>query len=378
MECLLNIGSLILFQRRDSLNLFHLTKSQLYKHYNFTNLGIFLSRGRFLRHFQLPTSWQLKLQSPHLVEAAQSFGRQGSCTKNIYCISVDLCITRVPKKQWDVNHYSKNASIITLLRVIPTMTFQNSHVRFYVSLIGSGEGKHTTHLLKCVLLLSTSQTDWKQSSDILSDISFDILSDISSDILSDISFDTLSDISSDIVSDISFDILSDISFDILSDISSDSLSDILLSDTFRGWSPVRNTGLTGSRLRSGAEHWTHRIAVEVRRGTLASQDRGWGPARNTGLGSRSRSGAEHWPHRIAVEVRCGTLASQDRCWGPVRNTDHTSSQDETKEKAEEKEKEKEKETEKKEKEKKEKKEVKPHTLKSNNPHLTGGEWVTFV
>ena len=88
------------------------------------------------------------------------------------------------------------------------MTFQNSHVRFYVSLIGSGEGRHTTHLLKCVLLLSTSQTDWKQSSDILSDISFDILSDKSSDISSDISFDILSDISSDILSDISFDILS--------------------------------------------------------------------------------------------------------------------------------------------------------------------------
>ena len=97
------------------------------------------------------------------------------------------------------------------------MTFQNSHVRFYVSLIGSGEGRHTTHLLKCVLLLSTSQTDWKQSSDILSDISFDILSGISSDISSDI----LSDISSDIISDISSDILSDISFDILSDILSD-------------------------------------------------------------------------------------------------------------------------------------------------------------
>ena len=62
----------------------------------------------------------------------------------------------------------------------------------------SGEGRHTTHLLKCVLLLSTSQTDWKQSSDVLSDISFDILSDKSSDISSDI----LSDISSDILSDI--------------------------------------------------------------------------------------------------------------------------------------------------------------------------------
>ena len=70
--------------------------------------------------------------------------------------------------------------------------------RTYVSLIGSGEGRHTAHLLKCVLFLSTSQTDWKQSSDVLSDISFDILSDISSDISSDI----LSDISSDILSDI--------------------------------------------------------------------------------------------------------------------------------------------------------------------------------
>ena len=56
------------------------------------------------------------------------------------------------------------------------------HPSDFVSLIGSGEGRHTTHLLKCVPLLSTSQTDWKQSSDVLSDISFDILSDISSDI----------------------------------------------------------------------------------------------------------------------------------------------------------------------------------------------------
>ena len=70
--------------------------------------------------------------------------------------------------------------------------------RTYISLIGSGEGRHTTHLLKFVLLFSTSQTDWKQSSDVLSDISFDILSDKSSDISSDI----LSDISSDILSDI--------------------------------------------------------------------------------------------------------------------------------------------------------------------------------
>ena len=93
-----------------------------------------------------------------------------------------------------------------------------------------------------------------------------ILSDISSDILPDI----LSDRSSDILSDI----LSDSPSDILSDISSDTLSDILLSDTFRGGGPARKSGLTGSRLRSGAERWPHKIAVEVRRGTLNSQDRG--------------------------------------------------------------------------------------------------------
>ena len=96
-------------------------------------------------------------------------------------------------------------ALVTMFLSWTTQTGCRIH-RTYVSLIGSGEGRHTTHLLKCVLLLSTSQTDWKQSSDVLSDISFDILSDISSDISSDI----LSDISVDILSDISSDILSGI------------------------------------------------------------------------------------------------------------------------------------------------------------------------
>ena len=61
---------------------------------------------------------------------------------------------------------------------------------------------------------------------ILSGISSDILSDISSDILSGISSDILSGISSDILSDILSGILSGISSDILSGISSDILSDI--------------------------------------------------------------------------------------------------------------------------------------------------------
>ena len=67
----------------------------------------------------------------------------------------------------------------------------------------SGEGRHTTHLLKCVRLLSTSQTDWRQSSDMLPDISFDILSDIFSDIVSDILSGISPDILSGILSDIS-------------------------------------------------------------------------------------------------------------------------------------------------------------------------------
>ena len=96
-------------------------------------------------------------------------------------------------------------ALVTMFLSWTTQTGCRIH-RTYVSLIGSGEGRHTTHLLKCVLLLSTSQTDWKQSSDVLSDISFAILSDISSDISSDI----LSDISSGILSDISSDILSGI------------------------------------------------------------------------------------------------------------------------------------------------------------------------
>ena len=68
-------------------------------------------------------------------------------------------------------------ALVTMFLSWTTQTGCRIH-RTYVSLIGSGEGRHTTHLLKGVLLLSTSQTDWKQSSDILSDISSDILSDI--------------------------------------------------------------------------------------------------------------------------------------------------------------------------------------------------------
>ena len=145
--------------------------------------------------------------------------------------------------------------------------------------------------------------------------------------------DILPAISSDILSDISSDILSGISFDILSDI----LSDIL------------------------ADKSPRMIAIEVRRGTLNSQDRGWGlnsqdrgwgPVRDIELTpSRLRSGAEHWTHRIAVEVRHGTLNSHDRGWGSTQDIDEEEDQEKEKEKEEE---------------------GRAH-IKSNNHHLTGGE-----
>ena len=79
-----------------------------------------------------------------------------------------------PKPNPNVILCAHRVSILSITKFLSTST--------YVSLIWSGEGRHTTHLLKCVLLFSTSQTDWMQSSDILSDISFDISSDILSDI----------------------------------------------------------------------------------------------------------------------------------------------------------------------------------------------------
>ena len=75
----------------------------------------------------------------------------------------------------------------------PPWHFKTATIVFFVSLISCQVGvvRHTAYLLKCVRLLSTSQTDCRTSSDIHSDImsgrSSDILSDISSDIIFGIS-----------------------------------------------------------------------------------------------------------------------------------------------------------------------------------------------
>ena len=68
-------------------------------------------------------------------------------------------------------------------------------------------------------------------------------------------------------------------------------------------------------MRSGREHWAWILAVEVREGTLGGDGRGWGPAGNTGRGwSWLRSGREHWAWMVVVEVRHRTMWIADRSW----------------------------------------------------------------
>ena len=203
------------------------------------------------------------------------------------------------KKTWLENPFKHHEFVgdsekITLLRVIPTMTF--------------------THFVT------------RKSSGILSDISSGILFGISSGICSGISSGILSGKFSGILSGISSGILSGKSSGILSgilcgkssgiysDISSGILSGIL-SDISSGiYSDI-------SYMRSGREHVAWILAVEVRQGTLGVDGRGWGPAGNTGRGwSLLRSGREHWAWMVVVEVRQRTLGVDGRGWGPTENT----------------------------------------------------------
>ena len=184
------------------------------------------------------------------------------------------------------NHQPDNIAVniqITLLRVIPTMTF----IHFLT-------GK-SSEILSGI------------SSGILSGISSGICSGISSGILSGKSSGILSGISSGILSDISSGILSGISSGILSDISSGILSDIpsgISSGILSGrWGPAVPTAIWKSRLRSGSAHCDLELAVEVRQCPLRPGSRGWGPAVPTAIcNSRLRSGSAHWDLELAVEV----------------------------------------------------------------------------
>ena len=155
---------------------------------------------------------------------------------------------------------------------------------------------------------------------------------------------------SELLADISSDILSDLSCDILQLLLWHTLSATTTNPFDRSWGPTRHTELAWLRLGSGAPHGTRRIAVEVRHATLNSRAPGWGPARHTELtSSQLRSDTPHWTHELAVEVRHATLNTQDRGWGPTRRRTKSGGGGGGGGRGEE------------------------TDIKSNNPHLTGGE-----
>ena len=101
----------------------------------------------------------------------------------------------------------------------------------------------------------------------------------------------------------------------------------------RGWGPARNADSTGSRLRSGdltesrlgsgAEHWSYRIVVELRHGTLMLQNRGCGPVRNI-IADEVRHAQTYMVTRERDEERKDTSPSVKQKWlmSPRRTSWH--------------------------------------------------------
>ena len=102
----------------------------------------------------------------------------------------------------------------------------------------------------------------------------------------------------------------------------------------------------------------HPRPVEVRQGTLGVDGRGWGPAGNTGRGWLwLRSGREHWAWMVVVEVRQRPLCVEGRGWAGGGGEEEEEKEDEKEEDEEEEDEDEEEATD----------------IKSNNPHLAGGE-----
>ena len=98
------------------------------------------------------------------------------------------------------------------------------------------------------------------------------------------------------------------------------------------------------------------VAVEVPQGTLSADGRGWGPAWNTEQ-RWSRSGREHWAPMIAV-------AGWHWTWRLPADTGHWAARRRRRRRRTRK---------KDEEEEEEEEEAEEANIKSNNPHLTGGE-----
>ena len=114
-------------------------------------------------------------------------------------------------------------------------------------------------------------------------------------------------------------------------------------------------------MRSGREHWARILAVEVRQGTLGGDGRGSGPAGHTGRGwSWLKSGRKQEERRRGEERRREARRRRRR-----------------REKEDEKDEKEEDEEEEDEEEEEEEDEEEATDIKSNNPHLAGGELEGF-
>ena len=108
-----------------------------------------------------------------------------------------------------------------------------------------------------------------------------------------------------------------------------------------------------SRLRSGSAHWDLELAVEVRQCPLRPGSRGGGPAVPTATWkSRLRSGSAHWDLELAVEVRQRPLGSVARGGGPAVPTGIWTARRRRRVR---------------------RRRRRTALIKSNNPHLAGGE-----
>ena len=159
----------------------------------------------------------------------------------------------------------------------------------------------------------------------------------------------------------------------VSGIPSDILSGILSgisSEILCGWGPAGNTLILSLRWRSGGERSDPELVVEVRRGTLWSRGCCWGPAGNTASRARSwgparitliqrlllGSGGEHGDLELAVEVR---QKKEEEAGGRRRKEEEGGRRRKEEEGGGRR--------------RKEEEGGGQADIKSNNPHLTGGE-----
>ena len=122
------------------------------------------------------------------------------------------------------------------------------------------------------------------------------------------------------------------------------------------------TAIWKSRWRSGSAHCDLEVAVEVRQCPLRSGSRGGGPAVPSGIwSSRWRSGSAHWDLELAVEVRQCPLGSGRCSGGPAVPTGIWTARRRRRTRR-----------------RRMGRRRRTALIKSNNPHLAGGELKNYI